>query len=260
MKKRIFLCLLILFFLRGLASGQDKENWESVKSTHFIIYYRHSAEQYFLQQLIENAEKYYDDIADHLGFTRYQFWTWDNRAKIYLYDDAKDYLKSTGQPDWSSGCAQVAQKTIYTFPFAKGFFESILPHELSHIIFREFVGFDNKSIPLWLDEGVATYEGNVRLPTANTVVITALKEGRFIELGQLAKLDPQQINGKEAAELFYAESVSVIYYLLEEFGRDYFVLFCQNLRDKQDFDRALSSSYPFSNLEELGRAWKESLH
>ena len=35
-------------------------------------------------------------------------------------------------------------------------FENVLTHELTHIIFREYVGF-GWNVPLWLDEGVAMF-------------------------------------------------------------------------------------------------------
>ena len=45
------------------------------------------------------AESYYYEISENLGFTRYEGWTWDDRAKIYIIDDLnKSWLKYLGEP------------------------------------------------------------------------------------------------------------------------------------------------------------------
>jgi hypothetical protein len=255
--RRYSLVLFIIFLLlsRGLASTDD---WHTAKSRHFIVYYR-NAEGNFIDKLIDKAEMYYDKIADDLGFRRYNFWLWENRAKIYIYDTSQDYQIATQQPSWSSGCAKVVEKVIYTFPNAKGFFETILPHELGHIIFREFVGFDNPSIPLWLEEGVASYQERLRYSAVNKLVIKAIKENKFMNIEILSNFNLRGIQDTELVNLFYIETVSIIDYLVKEFGKDDFVSFCQKLRDKRNLEKALVATYGFRNIAQLDQAWQEYL-
>ncbi len=55
--------------------------------------------------------------------------------------------------------------------------------------------------------------------------------------------------------LFYAESASVVYYLISEMGSYRFVRFCRELKDTP-FENALSSVYSrFNNLERLNDSW-----
>jgi len=255
---RSFILILIivsLFLPIALAQTQD---WHTTKSTHFVVYYKNAPEG-FLKRLIERAENHYDKIADDLGFRRFNFWLWDNRAKIYIYDDAQDYQAATGQPSWSAGCARVKDKIIYTFPYAQGFFGAILPHEMGHIIFREFVGFDNYAVPLWLDEGVASYQEIIKFSMANKLVREAIDNGNFISVEKLSSFNPQLIQDKTLVNLFYAEAVSIIVFLIKEFGQDDFVYFCQNLRDKKNLEMAMASTYPFKNIQELEQAWRKYL-
>ncbi len=242
----------------NIAYAQEKQDWRILKSTHFIVHYKNASED-FIEKLIENAESYYDKIADDLGFRRFNFWSWENRAKIYIQDNAKEYQEATGQPAWSSGCVFSAAKIIHSFPFAHGFFDTVLPHEMGHIIFREFVGFDNSAVPVWLDEGVASYQGNFRSVFASRRIKMAMADGKFMNIEALSNFDFRQIQDQEAVDLFYAEAVGIVDYLVKEFGKDKFVLFCQNLRDRRDLERAISSTYPFSNLEELNQAWEKYL-
>lgn len=255
--KRHILVSVIFFLLLPLALAKT-DNWLITKSTHFIVYYK-NAPQDFIERLIERAEDYYDKIADDLGFRRYNFWLWDNRAKIYIYDDAKDYQIATGQPTWSSGCTVIREKIIHTFPYAKGFFETTLPHEMGHIIFREFVGFDNDNIPLWLDEGVASYQENFIRRRAYRLIRDAIDKNKFINLERLSNLNPKLIQDTESVNLFYAEAISIIDYLIKEFSKDKFVLFCQALRDKENLEKAIISVYPFESIQDLDRTWQEYL-
>ena len=237
-----FLCLSPLFAAAG--------DWSSAKSTHFIVYYKNTPQD-FIDKLTEKAEYCYNKIADDLGFRRFDFWLWDNRAKIYIHDDAASYQAATNQPSWSGGCAIIQEKVIHTFPYAKGFLETVLPHEMGHIIFREFVGFYNQAVPTWLDEGVASYQENSVYSSANRVIMDAIAANRLIKLETLSGINPHLMGDSESVRLFYSESVSVVDYLVKEFGKDSFILFCQNLRDKQDLERAISYVYPFKNLQEM---------
>jgi hypothetical protein len=255
--RKYILSLLLVLITYNPAIATDN-NWHITKSTHFIVYYKNAPEN-FIRELIDKSEDCYDKIASGLGFTRYNFWLWDNRAKIYIHDNTADYQSATGQPQWSGGSAIPGQKIIQTFPYAQGFFEKILPHEMGHIIFREFVGFNNPAVPLWLDEGVASYQEKPTYAAANAFVRKAINKGNFISLEGLAGFNPYSSASNESVQLFYAESFSVIDFLIKEFGRDKFVLFCQNLRDKKNLDRAIASSYPFSNIRELNDAWQRYL-
>ncbi|MCU0651915.1 MAG: peptidase MA family metallohydrolase [Candidatus Omnitrophica bacterium] len=238
------------------ASATDK--WNTEKSTHFIVFYKEAKED-FIRQLLNYAESYYDKIAENLGLRRYDFWLWDNRAKIYIYNDSKDYIESTHQPVWSAGYAQVGEKTIYSYPYAKGFFETVLPHEMGHIIFRETVGLTNPAVPLWLEEGVAIYQENSALRQAGWQLKQALRENKFISFKALSTAAPSLMKDDAEVSLFYLESLSLVDYLIKEFGRESFLIFCQRLKELKDFRKALSTTYPFADTQSLGEAWEKYL-
>ncbi|OGX44665.1 MAG: hypothetical protein A3H41_00260 [Omnitrophica WOR_2 bacterium RIFCSPLOWO2_02_FULL_45_28] len=246
--------LSILFCFLERASAFDEKGWKAEKSTHFIVYYK-EADEKFIRQAIDKAEEYYKSIAENLGFTRYDFWLWDKRAKIYIYNDAEDYRKATGKPSWSGGAAYYHEKVIESYPWAQGFFQSLLPHELGHIIFREFVGSENNA-PLWLDEGVAMYQEKVKRFNLKTKLLQALEQRKLMPLNKLSELNINFVNDKEIVELYYAEALSVVDYLLNKFGRDNFVELCRRLKERKTFDQAINDAYRvFKNLEDLNKAW-----
>ena len=147
--------LLSLFFLIFFCSDSYAFDWQELSGEHFIVYFLENKN--FAQDTLDKAEVYYRNIAMELGYPRYSdFWTWDNRVKIYIYPDRKTYLQLTGEPAWSAGVASYDRKEIVSFAWSDNFLEFLLPHEITHLMFRDFVGFKGE-VPLWLDEGVAQW-------------------------------------------------------------------------------------------------------
>jgi hypothetical protein len=247
---------IILVFLCVSSYGQITTTlWQTKKSDHFIIYYQEAPADY-IDEVISKAENYYRQITEELGFTRYEgFWTWDKRAKIYLYKDKEEYQLATRQPRWSGGKVQVIARQIDTYVNREYFLDNTLPHELGHIIFREFVGYGRK-LPLWLDEGVVSFlekrYKEERLLLARAVVDKAL----FMNLVTLGKVNRANMT---MPELFYAEAASIIEFLFKAYGKEKFLEFCralQELRDDQNWETALFNIYRFSALAELDERWQ----
>lgn len=241
-----------------LSAAKDNAGWNEYKTKHFLIYYQ-NVSQDFVTTVEEQAEEYFTEITDNLGFRRMGTWSFDDRAKIYIYNNQQEYITGAKQLNWSHGVANIRKKTIITFPAAAGFFDATLPHELGHIIFREFVGFKS-SIPLWLDEGVAMFQEKAKRWGANQEVQKAIREGKFIPLRQLTNTRLSNQTPQEVISLFYNESASVVYFMITEMGRFRFLNFCQNLQRGHSLESALKLTYiRFSNIDDLNKAWLKYL-
>ncbi len=233
--------------------------WNEYKSDHFVVYYREAPVD-FVQSVQDMAEGYYKEISENLGFTRYQNWTYDDRAKIYIYNDYDDYIATAKQAKWSHGVASARSKEIRTFPAAHGFFDSTLPHELGHIIFREFIGIDTPT-PLWLDEGVAMYQEKAKRWGSNAAVKKAIEQKTFMPLDDLSTMYLYNTTPKDIIDLYYAEAASIVYFLITEWGSYRFVNFCRRLSDHYSFKDALTATYPrIRNISDLNKAWVSYLN
>jgi len=243
----------IALCLSSLAAAS--EAWKELKSRHFIVYYKGTSVD-FARTVSDSAEEYFYQITRDLGFIRHQSWSFDERARIYIYDDKEDYIESSRQANWSAGAAYYEERTIKTYPAAAGFFDSLLPHELGHIIFYEFIGNKRAYIPRWFDEGVAMYQEKAQRWGSHQAVKKALDDKTFIPLEELSRTVLDQHSSKELVQLFYAESASAVYFLIKENGDFRFLTFCKNLKDGLTFERAMELSYPhFRTLKQLNEAW-----
>ena len=264
MKKRIFalaICLAAMFWAplpREPMAAHSEEEWKERKDNHFIIYYKNAPPD-FIKSVEEMAEYYYEEITRNMGFTRYKGWTWDERAKIYIYDNAEDFQQIGEYATWAEGVASSRQRVIRSFPAAHGFFDSTLPHEMGHIIFREFVGFKAR-IPVWFEEGVAMYQEKARRWGADEVVRRAVMDGKFMSLKDMTALELSGKMSTEQIQLFYAESASIVNYIIDELGQQRFINLCRKLQAGDPFEWVFTSvSVRFKDLDALNKAWVEYL-
>lgn len=239
-----------------MAYGQ--EEWKEYKREHFVIYYQ-NAPLDFVKTIEDSAESYYREIAKNMGFTRYKGWTFDERASIYVYDSPEHFVESAKGAQWAAGHANPYNKTIRTFPSAAGFFDSTLPHELGHIVFREFVGVKPR-VPLWFEEGVASYQEKAKRYGSNKLVLKAMENGAFIPLHEMNSARLSNNSTQETVTIFYAEAASAVYFLITEFGDYRFTRFCNKLKEGEEFEQALKNVYVrFKSVKDLNDAWVKYL-
>lgn len=251
--------MIVLFFLYTAiwlnvpSNAQVSSSlWQTDKSQHFIINYQKVSPGY-IAEVIAKAEKYYNSIVDDLGYRRFDFWSWDNRAKIYLYNTNADYLIDSKRTNWSGACVNVSGRVIISFIGQDNFFDSILPHEMAHIIFREFIG-NKADLPLWIEEGVACSHEYNSLKERLRTIKELIKEGVYIDLVALSTMTDYS---KIGPKVFYSEAAALINFLLKQYGKDAFLDFSRQVRDGVKWQEAFKKSYHFENLNEFEAKWKE---
>ena len=279
---RILIGVLVLFISLILVTGSLAQEWQALNGDHFIIYFL--GNEQIAKDILDKAEFFYRNIATELGYPRYsEFWLWDKRVKIYIYPDHQTFLKATGQPQWSQGMADYKNKTIVSYAWSKGFVESLLPHEMAHLIFRDFVGFKGE-IPLWLDEGVAQWSEEPKRKQIKAVAKQFFNDDAVLSLEDMMKLDIRKVtaadrvyirstvtkkgdrgilflSGDNLINTYYIQAVSLVGFLIEKYGSYAFSSFCRELRDGKKLEDALRFAYPdhIRDLNEFEQRWREYL-
>jgi hypothetical protein len=272
----IFLCTLAPF--RAI----EAVDWQEVSGEHFIVYY--AFDDKFAKDVAEKSEVYYRQIATDIGYPRYsEFWTWDKRVKIYIYPDHASYLSATNQPKWSQGMADYKNKQIVSYAWSRGFVESLLPHEMAHLIFRDFVGFKGE-VPLWLDEGVAQWAEQPKRSQIKAYARHLFANDQLLSVEDMMKLDVRRISeqdrlyirttrtkkkdqgvlflsGDTLVSTYYLQSVLLVGFLIEKFGSDNFAEFCRQLREGKGIEEAFRFAYPthIRSVSDLEERWREYL-
>lgn len=257
MRIQRFLFALILLALASERPVLSEEPWQELKGDHFIVY--HLGDGRFAEDLLGKAEAYYRNISNDLGYQRYSnFWQWENRVKIYIYKTQQDFLKASGRQEWSHGYASYTKKEIRSYLWAEGFLDALLPHEITHLVFRDYVGFQGE-IPVWLDEGVAQWEEPQKRAIVQQVMKSYLHDEKGFKFDDLMTLDIRTVDFAPSVELFYVQAMSIIDFLISRFGADQFIFFCRQLRDGKTINEALRFAYPtqIRNTQQMEEKWKE---
>jgi len=258
MRITIFVIFLSAFFVSHVQALE----WKEKKSDHFIIRYPSNISQQWASDVLRASEKYYDSIAKTIDYPRYNnYWSWENRVEITIFPNKKIFLANTGQPEWSSGGAihkpwLSKQRRIVTYYQEENFFEGLLPHEISHLILFDFIGYD-RDIPLWFNEGIAQLHEQGKSDRADQLMKTLVRNNQYISLMALFSLDIRQESEENLVGTFYAQSLSLIDFMIKKYGSNRFGILCRALRDKKSFSQALQSSYPMniSTGAQLEKKW-----
>ncbi len=159
---------------------------------------------------------------------------------------------------WPTGMSRYKEREIISYKWSQGFLDSLLPHEIAHLILRDFIG-SSGNIPVWLEEGVAQREEESKRKEAVEIVKGLIAGGGYIPLRVLMRQDIRQEHDPQAARRFYAQAVTLVSYLIEARGNDKFREFLRQLRDGEDVEEALASVYreTVDNIDKLEEGWLE---
>jgi hypothetical protein len=254
---KIFVRILIfsLLFSPLYTFGADVKE---LYSDHFVIISDKSIDQEYLYKIKDMAEDFYRIVTQEFNFIRNDPWLWKNRAKIFVAKDKNEYAKKYNCPSWSNACVDYQGKRIFTYPQQENF-PSILSHELTHIIFREYIG--KGQFPLWLDEGISVYVAYKYEKNSSEKELISLKQkvraGKYIKFQELNNITLAELKAKprDYVDTFYSESFSVINFLVKKWSRYNLSNFFKFLKEGYSLTESLCKSYNIRTLEDLEKQW-----
>jgi hypothetical protein len=226
-----------------------KGNWFLRESEHFSVFYRDLNQAKIVS---DKAEYYFEKIIYDLGYEK--DFKWDRKCQVFIVespDKWKDFLRSIGfNADLVGGFVpNYGETEMFLCALSEGYLALTFPHELTHLIFKEVAG--KNTIPLWLNEGLANYEASLT-SISNELLIKSIKQGTHILLGDLLRIATYP-EGKNARELFYAQSEKLVEFLITQCGREKFRKFCGLVLKDKSFKDAISGVYSkdFKDLEDF---------
>ena len=227
----------------------SKGNWFLRESEHFSIFYRDLSQAKIVG---DKAEYYFEKIVYDLGYERDL--KWNKRCQVFIVESTdkwKDFLKGIGfNTDLIGGFVpNYGEKEMFLCAISDRYLALTFPHELTHLIFKDIAG--KSTIPLWLNEGLANYEANLT-DISNELLAKNIKQGTHILLGDLLRISAYP-EGKDARELFYAQSEKLVEFLITQYGREKFRKFCDLVLKDKAFKDVISAVYArdFKDIEDF---------
>ncbi len=182
----------------------------------------------------------------------------ERKPQVFIYLNSVEIREAVlFQQDWTGALAFPRFNIILTavnrdvLDWAK----DALPHELTHLLVGEMVFGPYDNLPTWLNEGLAEYSVPDAEYDRDIYVQNAVSQGTLISLQSLGgsfPTDPTQ------AVLAYAESRSVVAYLIGEYGWNKMSELLTMYREGTTNELALSTVYGLS-ISTLETRWKASI-
>ena len=229
-------------------------SWHVRETTNFRIYYTDPA---MAEKAAQAAETVRTQQARRWGSSAVRT-AWSPPCDIYLYPTPKDFAQLTGQPETSPGFStmgvngnRIVSRRVNLRADHPQLLAAILPHEVTHVVLADL--FTQQQIPRWADEGMAV----LAEPLAEQVnraseLSEPLKEGRVFKLSELMAID---YPSADAWNLYYAQSVSLTQFLVQQSGHEQFVSFVRGAQRK-GVEVALRESYHIEGFAELENRWQ----
>jgi hypothetical protein len=156
--------------------------------------------------------------------------------------------------DWSGGRARFEFNIILIFisPTELDWGEKAIAHEIGHLVTHQITWSPyGTNLPPWLDEGLAMHAEGAQSDSDASLLKDAISAGRISTLQSLSSpfsADPQE------AYVDYAQSQSVVEFLINKFGNDKMNQLLITLNNGYSIDDALTKVYGF-NMDDLDSSW-----
>lgn len=206
----------------------------------------------FARELMITCEEGLTELSQDIG-------TYPERPiKIYIYASSEDLQGAMiYSQEWTGGVAftDFGIIAISIPPSQLEWGERALVHELTHLVVHQATFSPYGQLPLWLDEGLATYSEGELDPDLRSSLNNAILEDELISVRSLCS--PFSAYA-DKARLSYAQSYSLVEYLLDNYGQDKMLDLLTILKQGSTYDEALTEVYGF-DINGLDASWRASL-
>lgn len=229
----------------------DRYQWQSLTDREITIFWYHGDNEF--------ANELMDACQEGLARLTQEFGAYTERAiNIYVYASSQELQGAMIFPqEWTGGVAftEFGIIAIGISPDSIDWGKEALVHELTHLVVHQLVFSPYGSLPVWLDEGLAMYNEGELSPQLRQRLEEAISEGNLLSVRSLCSpfsADP------EKAYLSYAESYSLVEYLLGNYSGDNMLDLLTLIKQGSTYDEALTEAYGF-DIDGLDAHWRESL-
>jgi len=225
-------------------------SWRSLTEEKVTIYW-YKGDDSFAREIMSAAQQALGRLAEDSGASL------EKPVKLYIYADANDLRGAMVYPqEWTGGVA-FTRYGIMAIGIAPGDIEwgkGAIAHELTHLVIHQMTLNPYNSPPIWLDEGLATYEEGLLDPGLASYLSKAINEDKLISVRSLSS---EFSAIPEQAYLSYAESYSLVEFLISSYGRSKMLELLNAFRQGSGYDDALERVYGFDmgGLDSLWRGY-----
>ncbi len=226
--------------------------WTSV-TTGQVTVYAYNGDETFNRQILDTAQRTIDRLQDDFGLKR------SRPVRIWAYSSKEDFAgaQAPNSEPWIAGTSFTELSLVLAVlpPGDTVEVGRVVPHEIAHQVLHQVTENPFNRPPTWMDEGLAVYYqegGNEGFPS---LVQDAADGGRLMSVRALNSLFPYD---PAEATLAYAESFSIVSFIINTFGEDEMAALIEAVGEGVTYDEVVREALGVT-LDDLDRQWKASL-
>jgi hypothetical protein len=223
--------------------------WQSLTEGKVTIYW-YEGDKSFARETMAAAQQAMARLAEDTGAYL------EKPAKIYIYVNSQDLQGAMIFPqEWTGGVAFTRYGTIAIgiAPNNLAWGRRAIAHEIAHLVIHQMTLNPYGDLPTWLDEGLAMYAEGPLEPKLVALLNEAAAENKLISARSLSS--PFSAHAEEAV-LSYAQSYSLVDFLISSYGPDKMLELLNTFREGSSYDGALNRVYGF-DMDGLNTLWRD---
>lgn len=226
--------------------------WRTVQTERLILYW-YEGDENFANQLLDEGEAALDRLQEDTGVVIEQ------QVQLFIYGSPGEMQQATlFAPDWSGGLAfsNFGTVLIGIDPGSLDWGLRTVAHELTHVVVGYYTFSCLNSMPIWANEGLAQWAEGGMEPYYASLLGDAIADDSLFsvrELGSPFSNDP------DLATLSYAQSESIVRFLIETYGQEKILELLQTYQRGVPEDQALLAVYGFDR-DGLEAEWRASVN
>jgi hypothetical protein len=222
--------------------------WDSLTGGELTLYC-YQDDEAFVNELMDSAQGALARLAADTGAEL------EKPVQLYIYANSSDLQGAMIHPqEWTGGVTYTRYGIIAIgiAPTNISWGKRAIAHELAHLVVHQMTLNPYNELPNWLDEGLAMYaEGE--LEAEFTVSLEeAIANGSLISVSSLCSPFSAFV---DRARLGYAQSYSLVEYLISAYGQSEMLELLNTFREGSGYDAALEAVYGF-DMDTLDSLWQ----
>lgn len=239
----------------SLVYADERFTWKTVSGPIVRVHWYEGSDA-FGQRALRIGEDGIEKSATLLGVTE------DQPVDFFIYADEDSFREALGPSTRENvgGQADAEIRTLFALippsQIDDAWVETVIPHELTHLVFDTAVHNPYHFPPRWLNEGLAVYESEGYPVDYRAAVTDAVRSQTLIPLSGIVGQFP---TSGDRFRLAYGESVSAVDFLIRTYGQDPLVKLISSYADGRTDDEAFKAAIGV-DVDGFEAAWLADLH
>jgi hypothetical protein len=240
---------------KAVKFNDARYSWSKITDGEVSLFW-HKGSDSFARELMDTAQQTLSKLSNDTGAQL------ERSVKIYIYANQTELLDALMFPQkWTGGVA-FTQFGIIAIPIdpaaeraALSWGKRTIAHELTHLVTYQMTFNPYNDIPLWLNEGLSVYSEGELDANRQFLLYKAIARDELISVHSLCGSFPTDY---EQALLAYAESYSLVEFLITSYGSDRMLQLLTTFKRGSTYNGALEEAYSF-DVEGLDSRWRAAI-